>query len=165
MEVLAESVKDVMTFRVCSAQVGTSLKDAAKQMHKHGIRHMPVLEGERLVGILSDRDVLIVSSLDDAGKVVVPEMAVEDCATKHPISCRSDTTIKKVAETLIKHRIDCLPVISGSKRVVGIITSTDIMSILTDARFKPEDELPATFELLDYRNYVGMGRAMGQGFE
>lgn len=129
-----------MRARVITIQHDESLDCAQTLMALHGIRHLPVLDGQRIVGVLSDRDVLGVmvqqrrgACGSRAGKsyFLPPGVRVDEAMSADPVIVAPDTDIEEAARLLISRKIGCLPVIDRD-RVVGIITETDILGVFTE---------------------------------
>jgi len=103
-----------------------SLSFAAQRMEEHGFRHLPVLHGGALVGVVSERDVNMVSGLPE----IDPEsLTVEDVMTPDPYAVRPGTPLGEVVAAMIEHKYGCAIVAEGSK-VHGIVTTTDMLRIL-----------------------------------
>ncbi len=114
------------------------LVDAFEQMREHRIRHLPVVEGRKLVGILSDRDVREFYPQREhlrSGQSVFSERLmttlVSEVMAKNPITVHSGTRLREVAETLCREKIGALPVLDG-QRLVGIITAEDVLWALVE---------------------------------
>jgi acetoin utilization protein AcuB len=114
-----------------------TLGQARELLHSHRIRHLPVMEGDRLLGILTDRDIRQAAPSSAAGfnpdqvaaflsQIPVTEAMVRNVRTVSPY-----TTIEEAAKLMIEHKIGCLPV-TEADRLVGIITETDILGVLAD---------------------------------
>lgn len=108
---------------VCPHTIGRSqpMTQAHKMMRSHKIRHLPVLEGGRLVGIVSDGDLHLIETLKD----VDPEkVLVEDAMTQEPYFVEPETPLDQVVGTMAEHKYGCAIVMQNSK-VVGIFTTVD----------------------------------------
>jgi len=114
-----------------------TLAQARELFHSHRIRHLPVVEGDRLLGIVTDRDIRQAAPSSAGGftpdqiaaflaQIPVTDAMVRDVRTVSPF-----TTIEEAAKLMIEHKIGCLPVTEAGK-LVGIITETDILGILVD---------------------------------
>lgn len=126
-------VGEVMQTKVASLAPDDRLDLADDLMRFGHVRHMPVVEGGRLVGILSTRDVLA-ASLTKAlefeatqrrsflRSVVVREVMSDDVATVQP-----DTLLRDAAQILLARKIGCLPVVDEERTLVGLLTETDLL--------------------------------------
>ena len=124
-------VKDSMTREVVVLSPEATAGEALALCRERRIRHLPVLEAGRLVGIVSDRDLRSATpALGDPdraaalAKVRVPEVMTRDVATASP-----DDPIEEAASKMRERRIGCLPVVDD-ERLVGILTSSDVMEAL-----------------------------------
>ena len=104
------------------------VRTARTIMDRHRIRHLPVVRNGRLVGILSDRDLLRYEGLDLEGV----DTAVAEAMTLAPITCSIDTTVSRVAAIMIDHKIDSVPVVNDAGVLVGLVTSSDLLQLLVD---------------------------------
>jgi acetoin utilization protein AcuB len=135
-----------MTRKVVVAPPRLPLDAAWRVMVERRIRHLPVVEGRRLVGMLSDRDVLLRATLDDDGRVIVPGVEVAFAMTPAPLVCAPLTSVSDLARTMIDRKIDAIPVVEG-ERLVGLVTSTDLLALLVEDETK--QPLPFDFDLED----------------
>ena len=124
-------VKDSMTREVVALPPQSTAGEALALCRERRIRHLPVLEGDRLVGIVSDRDLRSATpALGDParaealGRILVHEVMVREVATAHP-----DDPIEEAANALRERKIGCLPVIEDGA-LVGMVTSSDVMEAL-----------------------------------
>lgn len=109
-------VRDRMSRRIVAVRLKDPLERARQLMARHGFRHLPVLRGGRLVGVISDRD------LQGAREGTV----VQDAMALNPISIAPDAPVDEAARVMDAHKISGLPVVENS-RVVGILTTTGIL--------------------------------------
>ena len=109
-----------MTKEVVVLTPQTTVGEALALRTERRIRHLPVLEEGRLVGIVSDRDLRSA----DQENVGVSEVMTRDVLTAYP-----DDPIEEAANVLREAKIDCLPVVEGG-RLIGIITTSDVMEAL-----------------------------------
>ena len=124
-------VKDSMTREVVALSPQTTAGEALALCTERRIRHLPVLEEGRLVGIVSDRDLRSAApALGDPdraaalAKVRVPEVMTRDVTTARP-----DDPIEEAANRMREKRIGCLPVVEDGA-LVDILTSSDVMEAL-----------------------------------
>jgi acetoin utilization protein AcuB len=99
---------------------------AHERMRTYGVRHLPVLEGGKLAGILSQRDALLVETLREVDPATTP---VEDAMSTDVYVVAPDTPLKEVAGAMADHKYGCAVVVDGN-RVVGIFTTVDALRAL-----------------------------------
>lgn len=112
----------VMTRDVAVVSPTISVGGATHMMERLHIRHLPVVEGRRLVGILSDRDLLKHGS----------GVACADAMTISPVTCSPDSSVGRVAQLMLEYKIDSIPIVSASGALMGLVTSTDLLGLLVD---------------------------------
>jgi acetoin utilization protein AcuB len=101
---------------------------AQQLMQKHGIRHLPVLHGGELHGVVSDRDLGIVASLNE----VDPNgTTVEEAMTQETYTVSKDTPLFDVLQEMLDHKYGSAIVVEGM-RIVGIFTTYDALRLLVD---------------------------------
>ena len=144
-------VKNKMTRHIITVSPEDTLKEALDIMNDQEIRHLPVVNGTELVGILPERDVLAQAKFNDQGTLEVPDTAIGDVMTTSVETCGPDSKIADAATIMVEHKIDCLPVTDSKDNLVGLITSTDLLDILSGWK-APEDEafLPFKFSVSTY---------------
>ena len=126
-------VRDSMTRDVVTLGPDASAAEAWNVCQELGIRHLPIVEGGRLVGLVSDRDLRDVSpprgsggERDTLGWVRLRDIMSTDLVTIGPLD-----TIEHAAREIYDRKIGCLPVIAEGE-LVGIITSSDMMRTLIE---------------------------------
>ena len=121
-------VRDIMTTAVITIEPEATLVQVCEVMQARNIRHLPVLEGGRLVGVITDRDVHgATSSLCLAPaqpKGLVRDVMAHPPKTAHPLD-----PVEDAARTMRALKIGCLPVLDG-ERLVGIVTGIDLLDAL-----------------------------------
>jgi CBS domain-containing protein len=128
-------VSRIMRREFVSLNRGDTLDFATDVMNLGRIRHLPVLEGGRLVGVVSQRDLLAVSLSRlleaDAGRrrTHLSTVEVTQVMTSSPITVSPDTTAEEAARVMLRHRIGCLPVLDAEDRPIGILTETDLLRV------------------------------------
>jgi acetoin utilization protein AcuB len=127
------AVERYMTVKPITVRSEDSIWHALKILRTHQIRHLPVVQGKRLVGMLSDRDVrlLLPSSLavpeeQERFRAWGAQVKVGDVMTRKVFTITPKTPTEKAAQLMVKHRIGCLPVLRGST-LVGIISTIDLL--------------------------------------
>ncbi|MGB6084224.1 CBS domain-containing protein [Moheibacter sp.] len=130
-------VTQIMSKDLVTLNPTQSLYDAEKLFNKHSIRHIPVVEGERIVGVISRSDLLRISFADlneneeTVDSVVYDMYTIPQVMTRVPVSVESDATVKEVAEMLAKQSFHSIPVVDNGK-LVGIVTTTDLINYLLE---------------------------------
>lgn len=97
-------------------------------MREHQIRHLPVLEGGKLVGVISDRDIRLLESFRD---VQLDEVPVEEATTDDVYAVTPDTPLTEVAQRMAEHKYGSAVVVEGHT-VVGIFTTIDAMRFISE---------------------------------
>ncbi len=123
-------VKDSMTREVVVLSPETTAGEALALCRERRIRHLPVLEAGRLVGIVSDRDLRSAApGLGDPARAsALEKIRVSEVMTRDVATTRPDDPIEEAANRMREKRIGCLPV--EDERLVGILTSSDVMEAL-----------------------------------
>jgi acetoin utilization protein AcuB len=124
-------VEDSMTRGLVTVEPRTTAAEALALCRDRRIRHLPVVEGGRLVGLISDRDLRSAApDLGDPnrtealGRIRAGEVMSRGVVTAHP-----KDPIESAAREMYERRIGCLPVVDGEE-LVGIVTSSDVMRAL-----------------------------------
>jgi acetoin utilization protein AcuB len=115
-------VGQIMSQKIVTISPDKRVGQALKLMQKHQIRHVPVMERDRMVGWITSRDlreVLLASMLE--------EIKVGDVMVQAPLSVTSDTEVEEAARLIHEHRIGGMPVMEG-ELLVGVITMMDLIS-------------------------------------
>jgi len=130
-------VRDYMTTEPETLEINHSLLDAVLLLRRANLRHIPILENGKLVGVLTDRDVgrfaptmLLPLAPQDYNRVF-ENTSVEKVMTRNPVSTIPDAPLAEAVEMLYKNRLGCLPVLENDG-VVGIITKADMLRALHD---------------------------------
>ena len=110
---------------------------AFELMNSHGIRHLPVVDRKKLVGIVTDRDIrhaFVPQKSESSQKIIKYQMGnfrVEEIMTPNPIFVNPKTSIEEAAQLIIQYKIGGLPVVENEE-LVGIITETDILKVFVE---------------------------------
>ena len=124
-------VKDSMTREIVTLSPDETAGTALTLCRERRIRHLPVLEEGRIVGIVSDRDLRSSTpAIGDAARAAaLQEILVEGVMVREVVATLPDDPIEQAANTMRERRIGCLPVLDGGE-LVGIITASDVMDAL-----------------------------------
>lgn len=133
-----EPVSGIMTASVITVDKNDhDLRDLKEVFRKEKIRHIPVMEGDNLVGIVSKNDLnrLSFGSLfdnqGDADEAVLDMLSIDQIMSENPRSVTPETTIKEVAEIFASENFHSLPVAENGS-IKGIVTSTDVIKYLLE---------------------------------
>ena len=127
-----EPIASIMTKELITLNLKDSLYSAEKRMKVNHIRHMPVVEGDELIGLVSLSDLQRVSFIDSYSKEgtedtpVYNMLSIRDLMIKNPLTASPKTTILEVSKLLASKEFHSLPVVDDGK-LVGIITTTDLL--------------------------------------
>jgi acetoin utilization protein AcuB len=127
-------VKELMSTKITTIGPEDTLDRVVVLFHFNAIRHLPVVEKGNLVGIISDRDVKKILgpkhqqvTIKESGSVItIPARKVRTAMNRNLTTIGPEDKASDAAAIMAKRKIGCLPVVK-KKRLVGIITSTDIL--------------------------------------
>lgn len=130
-------VSQIMSKELVTLSPDQSLYEAERLFKKHCIRHIPVVEGDKLIGIVSYSDLLRISFADmtdgdeEVTSVVYDMYTIPQIMAKTPLTVTADTSIKEVAEILAAQSFHSIPVVDNGK-LVGLVTTTDLIKYLLE---------------------------------
>ena len=116
------TVGDLMTHHVHTVTPNDRLDDMHALMRIAGIRHLPVMAGDKLVGIISDHDVVLAWTQG-------PETRASAIMTRQTRWVFPDTPAREAAFHILHDKIGCLPVLDRACKLVGIVTESDFVAI------------------------------------
>jgi CBS domain-containing protein len=122
-------VADFMTKDLVTVRATDDLALAEALLRLGGIRHLPVVQEGRLVGLLTQRDLLRSGA---AGKPHARETDVREAMTADPTTVRPATPLSQAARTMLEHKFGCLPVCDDEGKLVGIVTEADFVRFAAD---------------------------------
>lgn len=130
-------VSKFMTTKLITVSPDTTVKDAFLIMQSHRVRHLPVVAGDQLLGIISDRDLRRprwADAMDDwtAYYQINDEIVVKDVMTRKPETVQSSAHISKATRILCEQRYGALPVLNKNKELVGILSAQDLLIALQE---------------------------------
>ncbi len=131
------TVAEIMTANPASVAPTTSLGEVVGLMKTHNCRQLPVMDGDKLVGIVTDRDVRLAMNspltlherADDYA--LMHHVPAEACMSPNPLTVEASMPVVEAAGLLRTHKFGALPVVSDGK-LVGILTTSDILSSYID---------------------------------
>jgi CBS domain-containing protein len=133
-----EPVSRIMTSQVVVVNENESLKNVVNIIRKHKIRHLPVVSGRELIGIVSRTDLnrLSFSGLfegqEGADEAVLEMINLKQVMSHKPRVVNKDDLIKDVAEIFASEEFHALPVVDENMEIQGIVTTTDIIKYMLE---------------------------------
>jgi acetoin utilization protein AcuB len=130
-------VADVMTREIVTLTPEQTLRDAIELLRRVQIRHLPVVDGRRLLGIVTDRDVKratpsVLTGIDkDAYDNSLITIKVGQLMTREPITVPGRSSLKTAVEIFLQKRVGALPVVDDGQ-LVGILTDSDVLRVAYD---------------------------------
>lgn len=131
-------VSAIMTKDLITVNHSDDLTTAEKLFKNNSIRHIPVVSGKEIIGMLSYTDLLRISYADavyedetEVDTMVYNMFSIEQVMAKNLVQVSSETTIKEVAEILSKEEFHALPIVENEE-LVGIVTTTDLINYLLE---------------------------------
>ena len=144
-----------MTKNPMTVTADTKVDEVAHLMKKHNFRRLPVVDDGKLVGFLSDSDLMRVapSSATTLSRYeinpLLAKICVRDIMKKDVVSVNVDATIEEAALIMYKNKIGGMPVVSNMGAVVGVITETDIFKTFVDVMGLADGKTRITLEVTD----------------
>ena len=128
---MAESIRDLMTKKPRSVASGSSVMDAARLMRDEDAGLIPVVEGEKLVGAVTDRDIAIRVVAEDKS----PEsITVGEIASRKLVTIDPQQGLDEALRLMARHQVRRLPVVEEDGKLVGIVAQADIARNASDAQ-------------------------------
>jgi len=127
MKAKSRVIRDYMTANPHTIGKGIPIKKALEMMREYRIRHLPVQDAGKLVGILTDRDLKLASSFEGAW-----DFRSEDIMTPDAYAVSPDAPLSKVVEEMAEHKYGSVIVQEPQGKVVGIFTSVDALKVLSE---------------------------------
>lgn len=115
-------VRDVMTSNPTTCEPTATLVDAAKVMAREDVGPVPIVEGGKLVGLVTDRDIIIRAVAEGRD---VTSTTVQDVASKDLVTVTADEDLDRALQLMAQHQVRRIPVVEGD-RVVGIVSQADV---------------------------------------
>ncbi len=120
---MGTKVEEVMTSRPRAVSPETPVAEAAQLMESEDVGALPILEGEQLAGMVTDRDIVvraIAKGKDPRG------MPVREVSSRDVVSVRADEDLSEALRLMASHQIRRLPVVDDDNRLVGVLSQADV---------------------------------------
>ena len=131
---MSEKIQTDMTSEPVSIASDVTIGEAQEVMRNWGMRHLPVVDGAELVGVISDRDILRAFATQKSGKT-----EVEFMMTKSPYRVRQDIDVAAVAKAMAENKYGCAIVTDNRDQVIGVFTTTDALQLLSRILHSPDE--------------------------
>jgi CBS domain-containing protein len=118
-----KKIREVMIDKVVTIPASATLMEAAQRMGDSNVGVLPVVEGEQVSGVITDRD-LVVRGL--ARHANAGTLTVGECATKIPVCARPEWDVEEAMRLMSEHRVGRLPVVDDANRLVGMVTLSSL---------------------------------------
>jgi CBS domain-containing protein len=128
---MGKNIKDAMTANPCSIDAGKTVDSAAKMMRDEDVGIAPIVEGDKLIGTLTDRDIAlrVVAEGRDPEQTKVEDVMSRDLVTIDP-----DQNLDEALRLMAQHQVRRLPVVEEDGRLVGVLAQADVAMHTTDAK-------------------------------
>lgn len=129
-------VRDVMSTNLTTLDHESRLLDAVLLMRSSGYRHIPIVNGEKLVGIVSDRDVqraspsLLSKISQEEYNRIFEGTPISRIMVRDPMTVNPATPLRDAVRIVHENKFGCIPVVEGENRLVGMVTVTDLLGVL-----------------------------------
>lgn len=126
---MAQRVRDIMTENPVSVRPDSPVVEAARLMASEDVGSLPVVDGDRLVGVVTDRDITVrvVAEGRDAGATTVGDIASSD-----PVTVEPDSDLDEALREMARNQVRRIPVVEGD-RLVGIVAQADVARETSDS--------------------------------
>ena len=126
---LSMPVEEFTTPDPVTADENVMVDDLRLLMERHGIRHLPIVRGNRVVGVISDRDLRLFSGLSAAEKF---QVRAGDIMAEHPLTVSASLPLDEVAYAMSERRVGSAIVNDENGELLGIFTATDALNALIE---------------------------------
>ena len=145
------SIEAIMSTNLITESPSATLAEARSLMHEHRIHHIPVVDDEQIVGLITLTNVLAATDSflrDDGTRIHADEIGIKDAMVTDVATVDINASLRHAALFLEKHKIGCLPVLDDDK-LVGIITDTDFVAVAINLLEQIEETEPVTEDYED----------------
>jgi CBS domain-containing protein len=127
-----EPISHIMTKTVITANENDDLRKVVEKLKQNTIRHIPIVKGKDVVGIISRTDInrltfgALFEGQEGADEAILDMLTISQVMTSKPKTVSSDTIIRDLAEIFVKEEFHALPVVDNGE-LKGIVTTTDVV--------------------------------------
>jgi CBS-domain-containing membrane protein len=133
-----DPIKHIMSTDTHTVQQGQAISEVAKLLQQHSFHHIPVLDGRKLVGIVTSSDLMKLSvgaqgyDSNQHWSFLDSQYELIDVMTPNPKTLQESDVVRDAAIALSTGTLHSLPVVDSSHELVGIVTSTDLINYLLE---------------------------------
>lgn len=133
-----DPIKHIMSEHLHTVQQGLPVSAVFKIVHDHAIHHVPIISGDKLVGIVSSTDLMKLSmgsqliEKNSTWSYLDSQYQIVDVMTANPQTLNESSVVRDAAEALSNGNYHSLPVVNSDKQLIGIVTSTDLIRYLCE---------------------------------
>jgi CBS domain-containing protein len=120
---MGTKVREVMTDRPRCVSPETPVSEAARLMESEDVGSLPILEGDRLAGMVTDRDIVIRAVAREKDPKGMP---VRDVATRDVVTIRADEDLSEALKLMASYQVRRLPVVDDDNRLIGVVAQADV---------------------------------------
>jgi CBS domain-containing protein len=120
---MGTKVREVMTDRPGCVSPETPVSEAARLMESEDVGSLPILEGDRLAGMVTDRDIVIRAVAREKDPKGMP---VRDVATRDVVTIRADEDLSEALKLMASYQVRRLPVVDDDNRLIGVVAQADV---------------------------------------
>ncbi|TVR87438.1 MAG: CBS domain-containing protein [Saprospirales bacterium] len=130
-----QKVSEIMSTNVHSVKLTDNLHRAIRLIRKHKIRHLPVVDGKQIAGIISSTDLNrltfggIFDNQDSSDEAILEMLSIPQVMTSKPRTVNVNNTVTEVAEIFVKEGFHAMPVVENDV-LAGIVTTTDVIKFM-----------------------------------
>jgi len=128
---MGQSIKDFMTSDPCTINADKSVAYAAKMMRDEDVGLAPIVEGDKLIGMLTDRDIAIRVVAEGRAP---DQVTVREVASKQVVTIDPQQDLDEALRIMAKHQVRRLPVVEEDGRLVGVVAQADVAREGDDSR-------------------------------
>jgi CBS domain-containing membrane protein len=139
---IPSTVAEIMTRDVITVEEDDNLANLRESLKTLRFRHLPVTDEDRLIGLVTETDLLGIASSNllphhaARDRDLEERFRVRDIMVRDVLTIRPDTSLQHAARLLLKQRFGCLPVVDENNVLLGIVTSSDFTRLIAEARGK-----------------------------
>jgi len=132
-----ETINNVMSNNIISVQQGQSLSEVRHKMVDSNVHHIPVLSGQKLVGMISFTDMMklnvVINGADDRtiDAIIDQQFQIKDVMSKQLSTLTAKNTIRQASDILSENNFHAIPVTNDNDEMQGIVTSSDLICYLS----------------------------------